>query len=167
MMNAGLGKRYMPSSRPLHRVYMLGGVDPANTHPKPADSTKGSIDIVRLHCTTSGNASGQTVLTSNTAPGIGGSGFQELVAGRISQGLDAWGGLSPRPAANSSDCVGFKATDRCSPSGPRLPAHDIGCADTVPCRSGECPSGYCLCKGGLKKHPVDCKPASHGPFTCA
>ena len=47
MMNAGIGKRYMPSARPLERVYMMGGVNPSNTHPKPSQGTQGAIDIVR------------------------------------------------------------------------------------------------------------------------
>ena len=38
----------MPSSRPLQRVYMMGGVNPSNTKPSPSDGTQGAIDIWRL-----------------------------------------------------------------------------------------------------------------------
>ena len=36
----------------------------------------------------------------------------------------------------------------------------------MPCETGSCPSGYCECKDGVKKHPVSCKIGSHAPFTC-
>jgi hypothetical protein len=30
-----------------------------------------------------------------------------------------------------------------------------------------CPSGYCECAGGVQRHPVGCKPGTHGPFKCS
>ena len=51
MMNAQRGKTHMPSARPLARVYMMGGVNPSNTRPKPSDGTQGAIDIQRASAT--------------------------------------------------------------------------------------------------------------------
>ena len=48
MMNAKPGKTHLPSARGLGRVYMMGGVNPSNTHPKPSDGTQGAIDIQRI-----------------------------------------------------------------------------------------------------------------------
>ena len=51
MMNAKPGKTHLPSARGLGRVYMMGGVNPSNTHPKPSDGTQGAIDIQRASAT--------------------------------------------------------------------------------------------------------------------
>ena len=65
------------------------------------------------------------------------------------------------------DSCHFRQTGKCSGSGPRQPSGDRTCNEVVPCHPGECPSGYCECKGGVKKHPVTCKLGSHPSFTCA
>ncbi len=163
MMNAVPGKTHMPSARPLARIYMIGGVNPSNTNPKPSDGTQGAIDIQRDPAST---MPGQvTMLASN--PGLlAKTAFYEVVAGNISTGLDAWGSGGGPDRANGS-CVSFRQTGGCSATGPRQPNGDKGCEETIPCNGGSCPSGYCECKGGVKRHPVTCKPGSHAPFTCA
>jgi hypothetical protein len=167
MMNAAKGKNFMPSARPLHRVYMMGGVNPSNTNPKPSDGTQGAIDIQR-----SASFPGQvTMIASNPDSLLGrlehvATGFYEVVAGNITTGLDAWGGGGGPDGVNGS-CVSFRQTGGCSGTGPRQPDGDRNCEETIPCNSGTCPSGYCECKGGEKRHPVDCKAGSHTPFTCA
>ena len=59
-----------------------------------------------------------------------------------------------------------QATHGCSASGSRDPAADVSCSGTVPCHMNACPSGYCECAGGKRKHPVDCHPGSHQAFSC-
>ena len=93
------------------------------------------------------------------------SGFVEVVAGRNFpiRVLDSWG--NPFASATDNSCH-FRQTGSCSGSGPRQPKGDRGCDEVVPCHPGECPSGYCECKGGFKKHLVSCKVGSHQAFTC-
>jgi hypothetical protein len=75
-------------------------------------------------------------------------------------------GAAARGGVNGS-CVSFRQTGGCSGTGPRQPDGDKNCEETIPCNGETCPSGYCECKGGEKRHPVDCKAGSHTPFTCA
>ena len=71
----------------------------------------------------------------------------------------------PVQAANGS-CVSFRQTGGCSGRGPEQLDGDRPCSAVIPCHSGECPSGHCECKGGIKRHPVSCKVGSHAPFSC-
>ena len=68
--------------------------------------------------------------------------------------------------APSPDSCHFRQTGGCSGTGPRQPTGDQPCDAVIPCSQGSCPSGYCECKGGVKKHPVSCNPGSHPPFSC-
>ena len=74
----------------------------------------------------------------------------------------------PTTCAARSLCIdNVGQSQSCMISNWRMIWMKVSCDATVPCREGACPSGYCECKGGAKKHPVDCKAGSHGPFSCA
>ena len=72
---------------------------------------------------------------------------------------------SPPPPPPTPSCH-FRETGGCSGTGPRTPKGDKPCDDVIPCQHGACPSGYCECAGGVKKHPVSCKVGGHPAFTC-
>lgn len=132
MMNAAKGKNFMPSARPLHRVYMMGGVNPSNTNPKPSDGTQGAIDITR-----SASFSGQiTMLASN--PGLATTGFFELVAGNTTAGLDAWGGGTSGPDATGAPATAiiagtsWKSSMVISPNNKNFPAGSLTTGPNIP-----------------------------------
>lgn len=168
MMNAVTPATHMTSNRSLGRVYMMGGVNP-NTH-DPSTGTQGAVDIIR----SGGGGSSATILVSGDgavreAGLLSGakSGLVEVVAGADAidgKYLDMWG--DPFAVPDNGPCH-FRQTGGCSGTGPRQPAGDKPCDTIIPCGSGSCPSGYCECKGGVKKHPVSCTPGSHAAFTCA
>jgi|EP00945_MAST-04E_sp_MAST-4E-sp1_P002270 hypothetical protein len=58
-------------------------------------------------------------------------------------------------------CVGWRATGDCDPSGPRVPAMDLGCGRQIP--KGQNISGYCECEGGRRVMQVNCE---HTAFSC-
>lgn len=167
-MNAVTPATHMTSNRSLGRVYMMGGVNP-NTH-DPSTGTQGAVDIIR----SGGGGSSATILVSGDgavreAGLLSGakSGLVEVVAGADAidgKYLDMWG--DPFAVPDNGPCH-FRQTGGCSGTGPRQPAGDKPCDTIIPCGSGSCPSGYCECKGGVKKHPVSCTPGSHAAFTCA
>lgn len=139
MMNAKKGKNFMPSARPLQRVYMMGGVNPSNTNPKPPDSTQGAIDITR-----SSSFPGQvTMLSSNPDSLLGrlehvATGFFEVVAGNMTGGLDAWGkGLSgpdTTDAAATTIVAGtsWKSSMIISPNNKNFPASNLTIGSNIP-----------------------------------
>ena len=100
--------------------------------------------------------------------GFGGGGATSRMTQPLTARLDNGGrlGAAARGGVNGS-CVSFRQTGGCSGTGPRQPDGDKNCEETIPCNGETCPSGYCECKGGEKRHPVDCKAGSHTPFTCA
>jgi alpha-mannosidase len=65
------------------------------------------------------------------------------------------------PDANTTqeECVSWRQTGACSPSGPREPDHDLACGKTVAPQS----SGFCECFGGRHAQEVGC---GHVAFTC-
>jgi hypothetical protein len=65
-------------------------------------------------------------------------------------------GPHPDPA---DACVGWRATGKCSPDGPRKPADDLNCTAEVPVLA----SGYCECADGRNVSEDGCL---HLPFTC-
>ena len=139
MMNAAKGKNYMPSARPLGRVYMMGGVNPSNTNPKPSDGTQGAIDITR-----SASFPGQiTMLASN--PGTlaqrlehVATGFFELVAGNTTAGLDSWGDGSSAPDATEWTAApivagtSWKSSAVISPNNKNFPAGNLTIGPNIP-----------------------------------
>eukprot|EP01052_Picozoa_sp_SAG31_P024704 SAG31_NODE_2119_length_6406_cov_2.443317_5_plen_455_part_00 len=86
MMNAAPGRSVMPSARPIGQVYMIGGVNPSNTKPKPEDSSQGAIDI-----SFPDGPAGTTALLSGPSALPGKSGFSEILVGTVrSDQLDSW-----------------------------------------------------------------------------
>ncbi|CBK22459.2 uncharacterized protein [Blastocystis hominis] len=56
-------------------------------------------------------------------------------------------------------CVGWRATEGCSPYSKRDETHDLPCEAVVPSSL----PGYCLCENGRRTAFSDCR---HPPFTC-
>ena len=57
------------------------------------------------------------------------------------------------------ECIGWRATQGCSPYSKRDEAHDLPCEAVVPSTL----PGYCLCENGRRTAFSDCR---HIPFTC-
>lgn len=91
----------------------------------------------------------EEVLRGNAT--IAGSGTQWSSSGS----LEVFG----HDKVKETDCIGWRRTANCQPSGPRLPTLDRNCSDLIPPDE----SGYCECGNNQLTGAATC---SHRVFTC-
>lgn len=130
---------FMPTNRPVARVYMIGGNTGGNRY------TQGSIDISRAPLAGTSSeltmlvGAGGAVREAGFAPDAA-TGFIEVVAGGAAVApskLDSWS--DPFAGPDTPGCH-FRQTGGCSAHGSRQPEGDQPCNATIPCSPG---GGFC------------------------